>query len=503
MTQRFAIGGLVTAFAVQARAVHGLSDARVGACFSILLVVFAAAVFALGRKRTGPALTRMAAGRERVRFGAAFAALAFAPRPFLPVALAAAGLGAALVYAPCLDLVSAASPGGRRATSMALLHSAGAVGMILGPISAALLELALRGWSAPQRCAAFMAVAGAGPRRRRHRPLHAAAARSRQLRHQPPQQRTSKEHECHPSPSAASAFSNATRSCSEAAVASLEASFALRRAARQRARESLLYATLRRAPRDARHVPVDWPIRRASSIDALSLVVRSREEARRDRAVAGEARKAAHRVGRGSRSTTRSSAGSCSRRWPTSPARRGRADVESAWKAAYAWVAENDERNRRRGEEHGRCTSDCGTETADPEGAWREPRGGGAEEARVRPRSPGGRAAKQFAQMVDTAPINIMFCDRDLTIRFMNPTSRKTLSGLEEYLPVQADEVVGSSVDIFHKNPAHQRRLLGDPRNLPHHRDDPGRPGDALAPRQSRCTTRAAATSGRCSPGRS
>jgi MFS family permease len=160
LTQRFAIGGLVTAFAVQARAVHGFSDARIGVSFSILLVVFAATVFALGRKRSGAALAAyLPVGG--LLFGAAFAALAFGPRPLLPVALVAAGIGAALVYAPCLDLVSVVAPGGRRATSMALLHSAGAVGMILGPVSAALLDLALRDWSAPQRCAAFMALAGA------------------------------------------------------------------------------------------------------------------------------------------------------------------------------------------------------------------------------------------------------------------------------------------------------------------------------------------------------
>jgi MFS family permease len=159
MTQRFAIGGLVTAFAVHARAVHHLTDAHVGASFSILLVVFAAAVFTLGRKLTGRALASCLPAGAAL-FGASLAALSVVPRPFIPVALVGAGLGAALVYAPCLDLVSAAAPGGRRATSMALLHSAGAVGMILGPITAALLEVVLAGASAPQRCAAFMAFAG-------------------------------------------------------------------------------------------------------------------------------------------------------------------------------------------------------------------------------------------------------------------------------------------------------------------------------------------------------
>jgi MFS family permease len=159
MTQRFAIGGLVTAFAVHARAVHHLTDAHVGASFSLLLVVFAAAVFTLGRKLTGRALASCLPAGAAL-FGASLAALSVVPRPFIPVALVGAGLGAALVYAPCLDLVSAAAPGGRRATSMALLHSAGAVGMILGPITAALLEVVLAGASAPQRCAVFMAFAG-------------------------------------------------------------------------------------------------------------------------------------------------------------------------------------------------------------------------------------------------------------------------------------------------------------------------------------------------------
>src|SRR5262249_44791758 len=33
---------------------------------------------------------------------------------------------------------------------------------------------------------------------------------------------------------------------------------------------------------------------------------------------------------------------------------------------------------------------------------------------------------------------------------------------------ISVDKMVGTSIDVFHKNPAHQRRLLADPRNLPH-----------------------------------
>src|SRR5262249_30686553 len=32
---------------------------------------------------------------------------------------------------------------------------------------------------------------------------------------------------------------------------------------------------------------------------------------------------------------------------------------------------------------------------------------------------------------------------------------------------VKAENVLGSSIDVFHKNPAYQRKILSDPKNLP------------------------------------
>jgi len=74
----------------------------------------------------------------------------------------------------------------------------------------------------------------------------------------------------------------------------------------------------------------------------------------------------------------------------------------------------------------------------------------------------------QLRQMIDAAPINLMFCDMNLVIQYANEASKRTLRGLEKYLPITVDKLVGSSIDIFHKNPAHQRRMLADPKNLPH-----------------------------------
>lgn len=70
--------------------------------------------------------------------------------------------------------------------------------------------------------------------------------------------------------------------------------------------------------------------------------------------------------------------------------------------------------------------------------------------------------------MVENSPINILLADRDLKIVYANPASLKTLKSIEKYLPVRAEEVVGQSVDVFHKQPEYQRRILSSDRNLPH-----------------------------------
>lgn len=71
--------------------------------------------------------------------------------------------------------------------------------------------------------------------------------------------------------------------------------------------------------------------------------------------------------------------------------------------------------------------------------------------------------------MAENSPVNIMLADRDLRIVYVNPASLKTLKMLEQYMPIKADEVVGQSVDVFHKQPEKQRRILSDDRNLPYH----------------------------------
>ena len=75
----------------------------------------------------------------------------------------------------------------------------------------------------------------------------------------------------------------------------------------------------------------------------------------------------------------------------------------------------------------------------------------------------------KLMQMLDQMPINVMLADKDtLEITYVNKTSIKTLTPLNHLLPIPADQIQGACIDIFHKNPEHQRRLLADPSNLPH-----------------------------------
>ncbi len=74
----------------------------------------------------------------------------------------------------------------------------------------------------------------------------------------------------------------------------------------------------------------------------------------------------------------------------------------------------------------------------------------------------------RITRMIENAPFNVMCTDTDLRILYMNPASVTTMRRLESYLPCKVDHMIGQSIDIFHKAPERQRRILADPRNLPH-----------------------------------
>jgi len=75
----------------------------------------------------------------------------------------------------------------------------------------------------------------------------------------------------------------------------------------------------------------------------------------------------------------------------------------------------------------------------------------------------------KYRQMIDQMPVNVMTAEmQDFQINYVNEATCKTLKTIEHLLPISVDNIVGSSIDVFHKHPEHQRSLLSDPRNLPH-----------------------------------
>jgi methyl-accepting chemotaxis protein len=76
--------------------------------------------------------------------------------------------------------------------------------------------------------------------------------------------------------------------------------------------------------------------------------------------------------------------------------------------------------------------------------------------------------ATRLQNMMSAIPINVLLADTDFTLVYMNPASYRTLKAFEHLLPRPVDQLIGQKIDIFHKQPEHQRRIVGDPKNLPH-----------------------------------
>jgi len=74
----------------------------------------------------------------------------------------------------------------------------------------------------------------------------------------------------------------------------------------------------------------------------------------------------------------------------------------------------------------------------------------------------------RLMQMMNDVPTPMILADRDFNITYMNKASFETFEKLRDHLPVPPEAIVGSSIDVFHKHPEHQRAMLTDPNNLPH-----------------------------------
>ena len=84
--------------------------------------------------------------------------------------------------------------------------------------------------------------------------------------------------------------------------------------------------------------------------------------------------------------------------------------------------------------------------------------------------------AAHLKRAADVGSNPLMLIDLDFNITYMNEASKALLRKHREHFPARVremdpDKMVGTSADIFHKNPSHQRRLVGDHTRLPHRAD--------------------------------
>ena len=83
-----------------------------------------------------------------------------------------------------------------------------------------------------------------------------------------------------------------------------------------------------------------------------------------------------------------------------------------------------------------------------------------------------GTAVRATSAMEGSSTAN-MQVDLDRVITSVNPATveliRSNLGALKQQFPkVDFENVVGTSIDVFHANPSYQARILADPANLPH-----------------------------------
>ncbi|NKE44790.1 HAMP domain-containing protein [Roseomonas frigidaquae] len=74
------------------------------------------------------------------------------------------------------------------------------------------------------------------------------------------------------------------------------------------------------------------------------------------------------------------------------------------------------------------------------------------------------------SQMIEQLPAAVMSADPNDNFRmtYMNAESNRLMESLRRVLPIAPDEMLGQSMDVFHKNPEAQRAVLADPSRLPH-----------------------------------
>lgn len=150
LVARFQVGVLVVSFALLAHRAHGMSDRQIGVHLALVTVPFALATWPLTRVAERRACQGILA-TGLVVMGASTVGLGWLPTSALGADMIGMGLGSAAVFAGLLARASRGGDALDRARRMAILNSAGCVGMLLGPTVAGILSAVARSAADPAR----------------------------------------------------------------------------------------------------------------------------------------------------------------------------------------------------------------------------------------------------------------------------------------------------------------------------------------------------------------
>lgn len=146
--ERFTVGLIIVTFALFATKTHGLTDRSVGLLYSMLMLPFALLMYPASRM--GDSVPRAALlGLSTLLYGASISSLALAPKAWLPVSMIVAGVASSFMYGTVLCYAATLVPAESRGRMMALVNTAGALGMFLGPMCGGLMVALGRGAADP------------------------------------------------------------------------------------------------------------------------------------------------------------------------------------------------------------------------------------------------------------------------------------------------------------------------------------------------------------------
>ena len=146
--ERFTVGLIIVTFALFATRAHGLTDRSVGLLYSMLLLPFALLMYPASRLGDRfPRAVLLSFGS--LMYGVSITSLAVVPASWLWASMIAAGVSSSLVYGTVLCYAATLVPAESRGRMMALVNTAGALGMFAGPLTGGLLIAFFRDPSEP------------------------------------------------------------------------------------------------------------------------------------------------------------------------------------------------------------------------------------------------------------------------------------------------------------------------------------------------------------------